>query len=155
VTVFHWLSLVFRIKMMHLAFVPGENFAQEFVTFTFISQQQFSANVHTLLFQFLSEHSERHRAHNFRYPRSAILPALAHFCLLLQISNIACTRSLLFATACLETRRVFLIVLSSRFPWASSVAFRVSRYATWHFPGSNLHPPTGSSDWNFLWTAVD
>jgi hypothetical protein len=41
--------------MMHPAFVPADSVAQEFATFTFISQQS-SANGHPLLFQFHGEH---------------------------------------------------------------------------------------------------
>jgi hypothetical protein len=47
VTAFHWLSLVFRFKMIHPAFVPSDNV-------TMFIWQQLSANVHLLLF--LNEH---------------------------------------------------------------------------------------------------
>jgi hypothetical protein len=56
-TVFHWLSPVSRLDMMHPAVIPGDSVSQEFVAFMFISQQ-LSTNVHPLLFQFLGKHSE-------------------------------------------------------------------------------------------------
>jgi len=37
VTLFHWQSLVFRLNMIHQAFVTGENFEEEFVIFIFVS----------------------------------------------------------------------------------------------------------------------
>jgi hypothetical protein len=42
---------------LHLAFVPDGSVAQEFVAFTFISQQQMSTSVNLLFFQLLGEYS--------------------------------------------------------------------------------------------------
>jgi hypothetical protein len=68
----------FRLKSMHQDFVPGDNTFQEFVALTFISQQELSENVHTFLFQFLSEHSGKASGTTFGIRHQHLSPALAH-----------------------------------------------------------------------------
>jgi hypothetical protein len=95
--------------------VPNNNAAQQFVAFTFILQQQLSANVHSL-------------AHNNRYPRSAIIASI-------------CFRqtTVLFAVDCRETRRFSLTISNFDFAESRRLLFAVSRYAAchsgWHVRG--------------------
>jgi hypothetical protein len=50
------LSLAFSLEMVLSHFVPSDSVAQDFITFMFLSRRQLSADVHLLLFQFLSDH---------------------------------------------------------------------------------------------------
>jgi hypothetical protein len=50
-------TLVVRLIMIHLDFIPGNSVAEEFVTFTFVLQLQLSTAICLLMFLFHGEHS--------------------------------------------------------------------------------------------------
>jgi hypothetical protein len=101
VTIFHWLSFVYRLEMVHLDLVPGYSVAQEFVTVTFLSPQQWSHMSIHFCFSFSVSIQETHHKHNFQHVRSAVI-ACAH----------SHEMAVLFAFSCWEMRWFSLFVSS-------------------------------------------